>query len=110
MYVTISEAVSPNAPQFIAELPTGFNSINIGTAIDCARVLYLPSLSAAMTTPFVAAEAFNSAVERLCDRVTREKDPFICETKDMAAGAVLIAAITAVVIGIIIFGPKVLSL
>ena len=50
-----------------------------------------------------AAEAFNSAIEKLCDRVTTQQDPFIRNCKDMAAGAVLLAAAGAVAVGVALF-------
>lgn len=53
------------------------------------------------------AEAFNTAVEKLADRVTREKDPLIATAKDVAAGAVLLMVLAAVVVGCIIFLPKI---
>jgi diacylglycerol kinase len=40
------------------------------------------------------------------DMITRERHPQVKIIKDLAAGAVLIAAITAVVAGAIIFIPK----
>ena len=52
------------------------------------------------------AEGFNSSIEALCDKVSPEMDPLIGHSKDLAAGAVLIAAIAAAVIGMIIFLPK----
>jgi diacylglycerol kinase (ATP) len=51
------------------------------------------------------AEAFNTALELLADAITRERHPLIGRAKDVAAGAVLIAAVAAVVIGAIVFGP-----
>ena len=54
------------------------------------------------------AETFNSAIERWCDHVTREIDPAIRDIKDTAAGAVLITSIMAVIIGVMIFLPKIL--
>ena len=56
-----------------------------------------------------SAEAFNTAIERLADRVTLERDPFIRQAKDVAAGAVLCAAITAAIIGFIVLGPPLLA-
>jgi diacylglycerol kinase len=50
------------------------------------------------------AEAFNSALEFLGDAVTTENHPLIGKAKDLAAGAVLITAIGAVIMGILIFG------
>jgi diacylglycerol kinase len=52
-----------------------------------------------------AAEAFNTAVERLADRVTQERDPLIKQAKDLAAGAVLVAALAAALIGLLVLGP-----
>ena len=58
----------------------------------------------------LAAEAINSAIERLSDVVQPEKDDRIRDVKDISAGAVLICAIAAAVIGIIIFLPKLLAI
>lgn len=58
----------------------------------------------------ITAEAFNSALEVLADRITCEIDPLIGRAKDLAAGAVLIVAIGAVIVGLLIFIPKIISL
>ncbi len=57
----------------------------------------------------IAAEAFNSAIENLCDVVTLEKNAGIKIVKDIAAGAVLIIVFMSIVIGFIIFLPKILA-
>ncbi len=51
------------------------------------------------------AEAANTAIEFLADRITREHDEQIRKAKDIGAGAVLLAAIAAAVIGILVLGP-----
>lgn len=56
----------------------------------------------------LAAEAFNSAIECLGDAVSEEPNEYIKHAKDLAAGAVLLSAITAVAVGSIIFVPKIL--
>lgn len=56
------------------------------------------------------AELFNTAVERLADVVNPEWNEKIRLIKDYSAGAVLIAAITALVIGGFVFIPEILSL
>ena len=56
------------------------------------------------------AEALNAAVERNVDLVTAEKKPLAKEAKDLAAGAVMILAAASVVIGLLIFLPKIISL
>ncbi len=57
-----------------------------------------------------AAEAFNTALEKLADAVSTEYHPLIKATKDLAAGSVLIVAISAVVVGVLIFLPKFVAL
>lgn len=53
----------------------------------------------------MSAEAFNSALEKLVDHVSPQYHAQAGEVKDMAAGAVLITAVVAAVIGCIIFLP-----
>lgn len=58
----------------------------------------------------IAAEAVNSAIEFLADRISSERHPLLKHAKDVAAAAVLILAITAVVEAAIIFIPKIIAL
>jgi diacylglycerol kinase len=51
------------------------------------------------------AEAINTAIEQSCDAITMEKHPKIRDAKDVAAGAVLLAGIVAVMIGLFVFVP-----
>lgn len=53
----------------------------------------------------ISLEMINSAIERYCDLVTMDFHPRIKIIKDVAAGAVLVASITSLVIGLIIFIP-----
>jgi len=55
----------------------------------------------------LAAEAFNSAIEKLVDFVSPNIHPQAGKIKDIAAGGVLITAIIAAIIGAIIFIPKI---
>ena len=54
----------------------------------------------------LSAEAVNSSIESLADLVSPEYNEAIKKTKDLAAGAVLIMAIAAAIVGLIIFIPK----
>jgi diacylglycerol kinase len=56
------------------------------------------------------AEALNTAFEFLADAASPEFHPLVGDAKDVAAGAVLITAIAAAVIGVIIFWPYVVRL
>ena len=53
----------------------------------------------------ISLEMINSAIERFCDLVTTEFHPGIKIIKDVAAGAVLVASITSLITGLIIFIP-----
>lgn len=53
----------------------------------------------------LASEAFNTAIEIDIDLTSPEYHPYAKNTKDVAAGAVLISAITAAILGAFIFGP-----
>ncbi|MEI6494455.1 MAG: diacylglycerol kinase family protein [bacterium] len=57
----------------------------------------------------LAAEAFNTAIEIDIDLTSPEYHPYARDTKDVAAGAVLISALTAAVVGVIIFGHYILN-
>ena len=57
----------------------------------------------------LAAEGFNTAIERLVNLVSPERNPIAGDVKDIAAGSVLICAIVAAIVGIIIFMPYVLA-
>ncbi len=56
-----------------------------------------------------SAEAANTALEILADRVEPEQDPAIKQVKDVAAAAVLLAAGAAALLGAIVFLPRVLG-
>ena len=51
------------------------------------------------------AEALNTAIEYLADATTNGFHPLIGQAKDVAAGAVLITATAAIVVGVLVFGP-----
>ncbi|MEM1219016.1 MAG: diacylglycerol kinase family protein [Bacteroidota bacterium] len=54
----------------------------------------------------LAAEAFNTAIEKLTDLVSPDYHKLAGQAKDLAAGAVLLTAIAAALVGFIIFVPK----
>ena len=57
----------------------------------------------------LSIEGLNTAVEKLCDFVHPQFDARIGFIKDIAAGAVFFAALTAIAIGMIIYLPKILQ-
>ena len=67
------------------------------------------ALAVAITVVWVA-EAFNTGLEVLADAITSERHPVVKIAKDVAAGAVLVAAIGATIVGIILFLPPLVEL
>lgn len=57
-----------------------------------------------------SGEIFNSAIEDLSDVVCPERDERIKKVKDLSAAAVLVNAITAAVVGLLVFLPKLIAL
>ena len=53
----------------------------------------------------LAAEGFNTAIERLVDLVSPDYHPIAGDVKDVAAGAVLVCAIAVAIVGMIVFIP-----
>jgi diacylglycerol kinase (ATP) len=56
-----------------------------------------------------AAEGVNTAFEALCDVASPDRHPSVERAKDVAAGAVLVAALAALAVAALIFGPRILE-
>ena len=54
----------------------------------------------------ISAECMNTAIERLADRISQEKNPLIKQAKDCGSAAVLVLAIISAAVGLTIFVPK----
>jgi diacylglycerol kinase len=57
-----------------------------------------------------SAEIFNTAVEQQVDLATSSFDAKAKIAKDAGAGAVLVTALTAIAVGVAIFGPRLWAL
>jgi diacylglycerol kinase len=57
----------------------------------------------------LGAEAMNTALEALADRVAPDVHPLVAKAKDVAAGGVLMMAIGAGVVGLLVLGPPLLA-
>jgi diacylglycerol kinase len=57
-----------------------------------------------------SAEAFNTAIERTVDCATEETCEAAKNAKDTAAAAVLLMSIMSVLVGIVLFGSKIIKL
>ena len=58
----------------------------------------------------LSIELINTAIEKVCDAVTKEYNPLIKIAKDCGSGATFVVFIVAIILNIIIFAPKICSL
>ena len=79
----------------------------LGYILDLSAIEWL-WIILAVTLVFMA-ELLNTALEYLADALHPEHHPKVGKAKDMAAAATLLAAIFAVLVGIIVFGSKLLT-
>ncbi|MEN9918600.1 MAG: hypothetical protein RL662_1036 [Bacteroidota bacterium] len=56
----------------------------------------------------IAMELVNSAIENLCDLVSPQYNHLIKKAKDLSAAAVLVTSVASIIVGLIIFLPKIL--
>lgn len=54
------------------------------------------------------SELINTALEAVVDLASPQEQPLARAAKDLAAGAVLIAALAAIVVGVLLLGPALL--
>ncbi len=78
-------------------------AVTVGVFFEISRTDWILLIFAAGMV--LAAEAFNTAIEIDIDLTSPEFHPFARDTKDVAAGAVLITAVAAAIIGLLIFVP-----
>jgi diacylglycerol kinase (ATP) len=83
-------------------------TIGVVIAASVLKVSHLEAVALVSVIGLVwVTEMLNTCLERATDLISKEEHPEIKFIKDLAAGAVLIAAITAVIIGLFIFIPKI---
>jgi diacylglycerol kinase len=95
----------PNARIHAVALVT---AVSLGYYLKIEKTEWLAiTLVAALV---LSAEAMNTAVEFVVDLVSPDYHPLAGKAKDVAAAAVLLAAFGAVIVGLIIFLPKICAL
>lgn len=57
----------------------------------------------------IASEIMNTLIERMMNRISTEYDEQIKKIKDISAGFVLLVSIGSVIVGLLIFVPKLIS-
>ena len=77
--------------------------VAIGVTLHLAPLEW--TLLALAATVVWVAEALNTALEALSDAAVPQYSPLIATAKDVAAGAVLLAAFGAAAVGVLVFLP-----
>lgn len=80
----------------------------LGGSLGISRVEWC--LVALCIFSVLAAEAFNTAVEKLADAAVPRQDRLAGLAKDLAAAGVLLTSIGAAIVGLLVFGPRLLLL
>jgi diacylglycerol kinase len=97
-----------------SELHLQFHAVSTVLVLGAGYYFGLSKLEWALVALAIAgvwsAELVNTAIETLTNLVSPGYHPLAGKTKDVAAGAVLLAALGALVVGGLVFGPKVWAL
>ncbi|MDB5327334.1 MAG: diacylglycerol kinase [Phycisphaerales bacterium] len=83
-------------------------AIAIGAVLSLSRIEWIILIGTILLV--LSLEAMNCAVERVVDLASPDYHELAKQAKDLAAGAVLIASIGSVVIGAMLFVPKIIAL
>lgn len=93
-----------NEPNFRTHVAMGIAVIGFGFIFGLTRTEWLAIIL--MIGAMLTTESLNTAIERTVDLASKNQlNPLAKIAKDVAAGACLITAITAIVVGLIIFIP-----
>ena len=122
---------NPNQPShsWVAKFRYAFRGLGLGISEQNSFLVHVPvAIAVLLTATFLrvtqaewciltlcivivcSAEMFNSALEHMAKAVSREYRDELRDSLDTAAAAVLVAALGSVVVGTIIFAPRLLPL
>ena len=101
-YVTKSEK------NFKREIALGIIALILSYILKIDKIEFIIVLT--MICLVLTAEIINTAIERTVDLVTKEYHELARIAKDVSAGSVLVTSIFSLIIGIIIFIPKIIIL
>lgn len=100
--------VTKNEKNFKREIALGIIALTLSYILKIDKIEFIIVLT--MICLVLTAEIINTAIERTVDLVTKEYHELARIAKDVSAGSVLVTSIFALIIGIIIFIPKIITL
>lgn len=92
-----------------AQLHAVATIVVVGAGLFCQLAVLEWALIVAAIALVWTAEAVNTAIEAAIDLASPERHPLAGKAKDAAAGAVLVAALGAALIGVCVFGPRIVA-
>lgn len=100
--------VTKNEKNFKREIVLGIIALILSYILKIDKIEFIIILT--MICLVLTAEIINTAIERAVDLVTKEYHELARIAKDVSAGSVLVTSIFSLIIGIIIFIPKIITL
>ena len=100
--------VTKNEKNFKREIALGIIALILSYILKIDKIEFIIVLT--MICLVFTTEIINTAIERAVDLVTKEYHELARIAKDVSAGSVLVTSIFALIIGIIIFIPKIITL
>ncbi len=100
--------VTKNEKNFKREIALGIIALILSYILKIDKIEFIIVLT--MICLVLTTEIINTTIERAVDLVTKEYHELARIAKDVSAGSVLVTSIFALIIGIIIFIPKIITL
>ena len=100
--------VTKNEKNFKREIALGIIALILSYILKIDKIEFIIVLT--MICLVLTTEIINTAIERTVDLVTKEYHELARIAKDVSAGSVLVTSIFSLIIGIIIFIPKIITL
>jgi diacylglycerol kinase len=100
--------VTKNEKNFKREIALGIIALTLSYILKIDKIEFIIVLT--MICLVLTTEIINTAIERAVDLVTKEYHELARIAKDVSAGSVLVTSIFSLIIGIIIFIPKIITL
>ena len=100
--------ITKNEKNFKREIAFGIIALILSYILKIDKIEFIIILT--MICLVLTAEIINTAIERTVDLVTKEYHELARIAKDVSAGSVLVTSTFALIIGIIIFMPKIITL
>jgi diacylglycerol kinase len=91
-------------PNFRIQIAAGLCAVALGLSFQISAAEWL--ILVMTITIVLTIEAVNTAIEKMVDLCQSDRHPVARDAKDLSAAAVLLASTGALIIGVLLFGPR----